>query len=814
MTGKTISHYRILEKLGGGGMGVVYKAEDTRLGRAVALKFLPEKLSQDPQALERFRREARAASALNHPNICTIHDIDEHEGQPFIVMELLEGQTLSDRIAGKRLEVGEVLELALQITDALEAAHAKGIVHRDIKPANLFITARGQAKVLDFGLAKLASELRAAEAAETAASATAVTAEMQLTRPGTAMGTLGYMSPEQARGEELDARTDLFSFGAVLYEMATGWQPFYGKTTAIVHDAILNREPTSPLELKPELPKKLEEIIYKALEKDRRLRYQTASDLHADLLRLRRERESGRSAVPAVPAVPAEPVSRVRAPLRWWLAGAGAVLALLVVAAIGLNLGGLRERLQKRWLGPPAARRVESLAVLPLENLSRDPEQDYFADGMTEALITELAQIKALKVISRTSVAQYKGTRKPVPQIGQELRADALVEGSVQRSGERVRITAQLIHAATDRHLWAKSYERDHRDILTLQSEVAAAIAREIRINLTPQEELRLASARPVNPAAHEAYLRGRYYISKGTEQELRKSIDYFEQALKIDPKYALAFTGLALSHAGLTSFYLPPWETMPKAREAAKKALELDEALSEAHTSLGLVLFFYDWDWPGAEREIRRAIELNPNSADAHAMYSSYLGAMARHEEALAEERRAQELDPLSLMAAGGVSWQSFIARRYDLAIEECRKAIAVEPRFGFAHTLMGLALAQKGRFAEAIAAAQKGNQLDDSPLVLAMLGGIYGLAGKRDEAEKVLRQLEAQSKRRYVCPYEVATIYVSLGDKDTAFKWLQKAYRDRSDCIPWLKVDPRLDPLRSDARFTDLVRRVGFPP
>ncbi len=754
MIGQMVTHYRILEKLGGGGMGVVYKAEDTKLGRLVALKFLPDELFQDRHAAERFRQEARAASALNHPHICTIHDIDEHDGRQFIVMELLEGQTLKRHIAGRPMETEQVAKLGIQIAEALETTHAKGIVHRDIKPANVFVMDSSQVKVLDFGLAKLLRPV------------SEITLTQAFTEPQSAAGTLPYMAPEQLRGQEVDARTDIYALGVVLFEMATGQRPFRDELPTQLSDAILHRPPPAPGRLNLSLPPKLEDLILKCLAKDPENRYQSARELAVDLRRL----TDPSMVVPTVPPLRAR-----------WHGVIAAIISVLLLAGVlaGLNVGNWRQRL----FGRASPGRIESLAVLPLENLSGDPQQDYFADGMTEAVITEVAQISELKVTSRTSMMQYKHTKKPLRQIAKELGVDAVLEGAVQRSGGKVAITAQLIEAATDRHLWAKSYQREISDVLALEREVAQNVAEEVGVKLGASQQAYVAAARTVDPESHEDYLLGLHYLRSGTREGTQKAVEYFQAAVAKDPNDALSYARLAEAYRGLSSLYMAPLDAMPKAKAAALRALGLDETLAESHASLGVLKLFHDWDWPGAEKEFRRALELNPSLVEAHLGDAAYLATLGRFDDALAEDKLALSLDPASPRARVALLSHSYLARRFDRTIEECQKTIELAPNVGTPHAILGLVLSSEGRLADAIVEAQDGARLSGSPSHMAMLGYVYARAGNRTEANKVIERLAEQSKQRYVCSFDVAGIYVGLGELDQGLQWLEKAYDERSD-------------------------------
>jgi serine/threonine-protein kinase len=781
MTGKTISHYRIIEQLGQGGMGIVYKAEDLRLQRIVALKLLPPEMTQDAEAKERFTQEARAASALDHPNIFTIYEIGEtNDGEMFLAMAYYPGRTLDQKIKDGPLSVDDALDVSMQICRGLMTAHEKGIVHRDVKPSNIVVTHDGVVKILDFGLAKLAGQAR-------------------LTKVGTTVGTVAYMSPEQATGgDAVDRRTDIWSLGVVLYEMVTGQLPFKGDHDQAILYSILNTPPRPVKEVRPKLPGPLDHVLERALEKEPEARYHDIREFIADLGLVKATRSRGPR------------VRRGQGPQRG--RRASRIITLIVFLVVMGYVTVTRVILPDDTAKEGGT--VHSIAVLPLENLSGDAGQNYFADGMTEALITDIAKIRSLRVISRTSAMTYRYTEKTIPEIAGELDVDAIVTGSVLRVGDRVRVTAQLIDAATDKHLWNESYELALQDVLSVQREVAREVAGAIKIELTPEEEGALASASPVNTEAHEAFLKGRYHWNRRTRDDLQKSVGYFEQAIAIDPDYAIVYAGLAETYVVFGDWgFITAKDAYPKADAIARRALEIDGNLAEAYAVLAAVAYEYDWDWHEAERHFQKAITLNPNYATAHQWYAEFLSAMGRFDEALAQNEKAREVDPLSLIVSSSRAWILMYARDYDAAIDQCHRTLELDADFQHALMVLMWCYDLKGMHVEYVEAASRLLVACGAPMNAVAefdrVGEESGIDGAREWFAATGIQFTG-GVHNY--PFHQAEILAELGQADDAMALLEKLYDARAQYVARIGVGPFFDPLRSDPRFIDLLRRVGM--
>jgi len=828
--GTKLGRYEIRSQLGAGGMGEVYLAVDTELDRTVALKILPQEFVSDRQRLQRFIQEAKSVSALNHPHILTIFEIGQADNVRFIATEFIDGETLRQRIRNSSLKLSEVLEIAIQAASALEAAHSAGIVHRDIKPDNIMIRRDGYLKLLDFGLAKLR------EARGSLTDPDAPTRALVNTDAGTVMGTAGYMSPEQAKGTSIDARSDVWSLGVVIYEMVTGLMPFAGDTSTETISLILQKEPAPLSRYSHKVPAELERIVTKTLTKNREERYQTAKDVALDLRYLKRKMEvdaeidrtaspdvgtsatfiNGRRATPTASA-PAAPTAQASAtPVassaeyivsglkqhKLMVLGLGVVLVLAAVALV-FYLSARNTEVA-----------IDSIAVLPFENRSADPETEYLSDGLAESLIFRLSQLPNLKVSPTTTVFRYKGKQADAVKTGNELGVSAVLLGRITQRGDNLLISAELVDVRYNKLLWGEQYDRKMSDLLATQREIAREIVEKLKLKVSGEKKV-LTKHYTESNEAYQLYLKGRFYWNKRTSEALIKSIEYFNQAIEKDPSFALAYAGLADCYV-VPANSLPPREAMPKAKAAAVRALELDEALAEAHTSLGRVLAAFDWNWTTAETEFKRAIELNPRYAVAHQWYGGWLGVMGRANEAIAESKRAQELDPVSPIVNFELALAFYYARDYDQAIEQFHKTLELDQNFPPVQQFLPAAYEQKGMYDEAIAGYKKTIPLmgnSEWTLVRGGLGHIHAVLGKKSEALAVLDELKQLSAQKYVPPTSIALIYAGLGDKDRAFAWLEKGYEERSFQMQWLNVEPRWDSLRSDPRFADLMRRIGLP-
>ncbi|HEY2094493.1 MAG TPA: protein kinase [Thermoanaerobaculia bacterium] len=799
MSLQRISHYRVDRLLGVGGMGEVYLAEDATLRRKVALKLLPERFSEDAERVRRFQREARAASKLNHPNIITIYEVGQAESRHFIATEYIEGQTLRDRLQNRQpLSVGEILDVAIGVANALTSAHEAGILHRDIKPENIMLRPDGYVKVLDFGLAKLVEPDPLAPESNT----------------GSVMGTLLYISPEQARGYPPDARSDIYALGAVVYEMLTGRPPIMTDNFVELAIAIATKDPEPPSHFIRGLAPEVDRIILKALQKDRDKRYANAREMLNDLRTLRQEIEfeskliSGRLSSPLVfqqtaPLLGPQTTSSVFARLgnRFTPKQVGGIALILLCAVLIAYAVGRNALID---------RPIDSIAVLPFVNASGDPNSDYLSDGIAESIIDSLAQIPQMQVIARSTAFRYKGKNVDPMEVGKELRVRGVVTGQLLTRGNTLIIRASLTDVKKGTQVWGEQYDRKLADVLAVQQELSQEISSGLRMRLSGDQKAMLARRTSASPEAYQAYLRGKYQLNKDTEESLRKAVDQFNQSIEAQPDYALAYAGLANAYYSLSNVYMAPNEVMPRAREAAERAVQLDGSLPEAHSALGLVRAWYDWDFAAGEKEFRRAIELNPNNADAHRVYGDLLIVRQQSERALAEKKKAEQLDPLSVPASWDVARAYFYAGRYAEAEQQARKTIGLDEKFPNIYQLRAQIAVEQHRLPDAVALAKQAVVLGGrKPLFISMLGYIEALAGDRRAAESAIAEINASSG--YALPLFLARVKAALGNHDEAIAWLEKLYTERSESVPWLRVDPTLEPLRNDPRFVALAKRVG---
>lgn len=837
--GTFLGPYEVRSQLGAGGMGEVYLAHDPRLGRSVALKVLPAEMASDPRRMRRFVQEAKTTSALNHPNLLTIYEICQEGSIHFIATEFIDGVTLREYTEDTRLKLGEILRITIQVAEALAAAHETGVVHRDIKPENIMLRRRDQiVKLLDFGLAKVTEQFTERQFSDP----DGLTRTMLHTEPNVIIGTIRYMSPEQARGLPVDARTDIWSLGVVLYEMVAGRPPFDGPTASDLIVSILDREPTPLADHAPSMPAELQRIVKRALSKDREKRYQTVKDLGLDLESLRWQLEisaelerspsttsGARAAAIANTQMTSEDTRRSTSQIdesslpSQQLSSAAYIVdgikrhnkgILIGVATIVLMLGVLSYFYSWRT----SKTTIDSIAVLPFVNVSSDPDTEYLSDGITESLTNSIAQLPNLAVIARSSVFRYKGREIDPQTVGRELGVRAVLTGRITQRGDNLVISAELVDVNNNHRIWGDQYNRKLSDILTVQSEISREISEKLRLTLTGEEQRRVTKHYTENTVAYQAYLKGRYYWNKRTGDDLKKSIEYFNQAVATDPSYALAYAGLADCYIVIPNYTsISPQETYQKAKAAALKALEIDDSLAEPHASLGGVRADYEWDFTGAESELKRAIQLNPNYATARHWYAQYLSEMGRHQEAIVEIKRAQELDPLSLIINSVLGDTYIKARQYDQAIEQLRKTIEMDKNFIRSHGYLGNAYQEKGMFNEAISEFQTASTLaGEDPEKAARrataLRAAYATSGSKGYWEKRLEFLKEDADTGRVSPYSVAGVYARLGDNDETLKWLEKAYREHDVYVVYLKIDPQFDALRSDPRTMDLMRRIGL--